>query len=252
MENPGLQIRHLGTRYGRRGALRDVSLDLRRGEIVGLLGPNGAGKSTTIGMLSGFLTPTSGEILWEGRSIFADLAGWRRQIGVVLEDLALFDYLTVGEHLRLVGRLAGLGPGETGKRAAELLDFLQLQDHEETIAAEASHGTRKKLALALGLLHSPRVLLLDEATNGIDAVTVSRVKTLLRKLAERGVTILMSSHVLDALEAVVHRCVILDRGAVCLDRTLEELRGSGRSLEEVYTSTILGTARAESELSWVQ
>ena len=252
MDDTQLEIRRLGKRYGSREAVKDVSFQVRPGEIVGLLGPNGAGKSTTIGILSGFLAPTRGDVLWDGRSIFARIAAWRRQIGVVLEDLSLFEYLTVAEHLRLVGALGGLSPRETERRAQELLDFLQMDEHAETVAAEASHGTRKKLALALCLLHSPRVLLLDEATNGIDAVSVSRVKTLLRRLASNGAAIIMSSHVLDVMEAVVSRCVILSRGTISLDSSIDEVRRSGRSLEQVYTQTILGSNAAGPELSWVR
>ncbi len=246
-----LEIHHLCKRYGSRSAVSDLSLRVQPGEIVGLLGPNGAGKSTTIGILSGFLTPTSGDILWDGHSIFPRIAAWRRQIGVVLEELSLFEYRTVAEHLRLVGRLGGLGARETERRTGELLEFLQMTEHAGTVAAEASHGTRKKLALALCLLHSPRVLLLDEATNGIDAVTVSRVKALLRTLASRGVAILMSSHVLDAIEAIASRCVILREGKLALDQSVADIRQSGQSLEQVYTTAILGSEPAAPELSWV-
>ncbi len=250
MEESHLELRGLCKSYGRREAVRELSLSVRPGEVVGLLGPNGAGKSTTIAMLTGFLTPTDGDILWDGRSIFSQLPQWRKQIGVVLEDLSLL-YLTVREHLLLVGQLAGFGLRETEKRTEELLTFFQLDEHAGTVAAEASHGTRKKLAFALALIHSPRVLLLDEATNGIDAVTVSRIKALLKKLASNGTAIILSSHVLDSIESIIGRCVILTNGRISLDTPLAEIRGSGRSLEEVYTTTLLGSDRVKPELSWV-
>jgi ABC-2 type transport system ATP-binding protein len=251
MENSFLELRGLSKSYGRREAVRGVSLRIAPGEIIGLLGPNGAGKSTTISMLTGLLTPTGGDILWKGRSIFTCMPLWRAQLGVVLEDLSLFEYLSVREHMRLVGQLAGLSPIETERRTDELLGFFQFDENADTVAAEASHGTRKKLAFALGLIHSPRVLLLDEATNGIDAVTVSRLKILLKKLASRGVTVIMSSHVLDSAETVIERCVIVDKGRIALDSSMADIGTSGRSLEEVYTATILGPHFAPPELSWV-
>jgi ABC-2 type transport system ATP-binding protein len=176
---------------------------------------------------------------------------WRRSIGAVLEELSLFEYLTVREHLVLTGRLAGLDAGETERRVEELLDFFDLADHAGTVASEASQGTRKKLAFALGLVHSPSLLLLDEAFNGIDAVTVSRVKGLLSRLAGRGVTVIMSSHILDSAQTVIQRCVIVDRGALILDASMESILRAGRSLEQVYTEAISGASRPLPELSWV-
>lgn len=155
------------------------------------------------------------------------------------------------EHLRLVGQLAGLSPVETERRTDELLGFFQFDENADTVAAEASHGTRKKLAFALALIHSPRVLLLDEATNGIDAVTVSRLKILLKTLASRGVTVIMSSHVLDSAETVIQRCVIVDKGKIALDSSMADIGTSGKSLEEMYTAAILGPHGAAPELSWV-
>jgi ABC-2 type transport system ATP-binding protein len=248
---PFIALESLSKSYGRNPAVRDISLAIPRGEIVGLLGPNGAGKSTTISMLTGLLTPSSGEILWEGSSIFARMREWRRALGVVLEDLSLFEYLSIREHLHLSARLAGLDEKETARRADELIDFFQLRGFEQTLASEASQGTRKKLAFALGLVHAPRVLLLDEALNGIDAVTVSRIKELLRKLARQGITIIISSHVLDSVETVIDRCVIVDAGRIARDSTMEAIRATGRSLEQAYTETLLGAQAAAPDLSWL-
>lgn len=248
MVTPCLEARGLVKQYGRREAVRGISFSVARGEVLGLLGPNGAGKSTTISMLTGLLSPTAGDILWEGASIFGRIAEWRRSIGVVLEDPSLFEYLTVAETLRFVGGLAGIDAPETEKRTGELLSFLDLEDHADTPAVEASHGTRRKLAFALGILHAPRVLLLDEALNGVDALTVGRIKRLLKRLAAGGAAIVISSHVLDAAETLIDRCIIVDKGRAALDTTMDEVRRSGGSLEEVYTAAIGG--RAEPPLSW--
>ncbi len=251
MQSPCIELHELTRSYGKRQAVRGISLAIGRGEIVGLLGPNGAGKSTTISMLTGLLSPTSGDILWEGGSIFTRMRDWRRAIGVVLEDLSLFEYLSVREHLDLTARLAGLDASEASRRTEELIEFFQLGDSADTVASEASQGTRQKLAFALGLVHSPRVLLLDEAMNGIDAVTVHHIKALLRRLAAAGTTVLLSSHVLDSAETLIDRCVIVNRGVVALDAPMADIRASGRTLEQAYTETLQDGRAAPPPLSWV-
>jgi ABC-2 type transport system ATP-binding protein len=245
-----VQLRDLVKNYGRTKAVHGISLRIGSGEIVGLLGPNGAGKSTTISMLAGLLAPTSGDILLDGTSMLARMPEWRRRIGVVLEELALFEYLSVREHLTFLGRLYGLSPAETERRTGELLDFFQLGEFAQTIAAEASQGTRKKLAIALALIHSPRFLLLDEALNGVDAVVVRDLKELLRRLAARGAAIVLSSHVLDAVETLVNRCVIVVQGRIARDEPISAIRASGKPLEEIYTETVRGGGGRAPALSW--
>jgi ABC-2 type transport system ATP-binding protein len=245
-----LELKALAKSYGRTEAVRGISVAFRGGEIAGLLGPNGAGKSTTISMLAGLLSPSSGDILLDGASVLGRLPGWRRQVGVVLEELALFEYLTVEEHLALMGRLYGLSAAETGRRAGELLEFFQLGPFAATVAREASHGTRKKLAFALALLHSPRLLLLDEALNGIDAVVVRDIKLLLARLAGRGAIVLISSHVLDAVETLVDRSLIIAGGAIVRDDPIGAVRASGRTLEELYTATVRPGGQPAPDLAW--
>ena len=150
-----------------------------------------------------------------------------------------------------ISRLGWRDWTKKNRPGGELIDLFQLRGFEETLASEASQGTRKKLAFALSLVHSPRILLLDEALNGIDAVTVSRIKGLLRRLAQRGMTIIISSHVLDSVETIIDRCVIVDAGRVALDTPMEAIRASGRSLEQVYTRTI-GVPDAVPVLSWLE
>jgi len=249
MEAPFIELRALAKQYGRREAVRGISLAARRGEVVGLLGPNGAGKSTLIGMMTGLLVPTGGGVYWEGRPIQERMVAWRRSLGVVLEDLSLFEYLTITENMRFVARLGGLDAAEGERRIVDLLAFLDLDDAAATPAVEASQGTRRKLAFALAVLRSPRVLLLDEALNGVDALTASRIKALLKRLAAGGVTVFLSSHVLDALETLVERCVIVHRGAVALDTAMAAVRASGTTLEQLYTS-VVAADRAAPGLPW--
>ena len=250
MAAPLVELRALARQYGKREAVRGISLSLHRGEIVGLLGPNGAGKSTLIGMLTGLLAPSAGEILWEGRPITEHRAEWRRSLGVVLEDLSLFEYLTVRENIQLVATLYGLPTAEATARSASLLDFLDLNPHAGTPAGEASQGTRRKLAFALAILHAPRILLLDEALNGVDALTAARIKDLLRRAAASGVTVVLSSHVLDAVESVVDRCVIMHQGIVVRDAPMAEIHPGGRTLEQVYTAAVAGNVPAV-VLPWI-
>jgi ABC-type multidrug transport system ATPase subunit len=251
MTDASLQLMNLSKSYGARAAVCGISLDVRRGEILGLLGPNGAGKSTTINMLTGFLKPTSGDVLWNERSIFRGLDEWRRTIGVVLEDLSLFEYLTVEEHFALAGTLYGLSRAETERRAAELIEFLMLNGAEDTVAREASQGTRKKLAFGLGIIHRPEFLFLDEALNGIDALVVKDIKEILKRMSSRGMTVILSSHVLDAAENLIDRCVIISAGSVALDTPMTAIKAAGKSLEVTYAEIVRGNAESVPELSWL-
>jgi ABC-2 type transport system ATP-binding protein len=252
MAEPCLSLKELSKSFGPRAAVRGLSLDFARGEIVGLLGPNGAGKSTTINIMSGFLKPTSGKVLWAGRPIHNLLDEWRRAIGVVLEDLSLFEHLTAREHISLVGRMYGLSQKETMRRAAELLEFLMLEDSADTQAREASQGTRKKLAFGLGIIHGPRFLFLDEALNGIDALVVKDIKGLLKRMSEgSGTTIILSSHVLDTAESLIDRCVMIKDGAVALDSSMEKIKASGKSLEKTYAEVMRGAEKEPRGLTWV-
>jgi ABC-2 type transport system ATP-binding protein len=251
MADTCLRLKELVKNFGKRAAVRGISLEIQGGRILGLLGPNGAGKSTTINMAAGFLRPTSGDILWDERPIAGNIRGWRRVIGVVLEELSLFEYLTVREHFLLMGRLYGLSAAESAKRADELEDFLRLGGHAETIAREASVGTRKKLAFGLGVLHSPKFLFLDEALNGIDALVVKDVKDLLRKMARRGTAVVLSSHVLDAAETLIDACVIITDGSIAFDGTMEDIGKTGRSLEETYADVCDSERRIRREPSWI-
>jgi ABC-type multidrug transport system ATPase subunit len=244
-----IEMREVWKSYGRREAVRGVSLAIERGEILGLLGPNGAGKSTLVGMLSGFLSPSTGEILWEGRALATRLPAWRRALGMVLEDLSLFEFLTVEENIRFVARLAGIDDAESDRRCSELLAFLDMEDHAGTPAVEASQGTRVKLAFALAIVARPRILLLDEALNGIDALTASRLASLLRRLATAGASIVISSHALDTVQNLADRFVIIHRGKVVSDSPMTAIRASGQRLEDVYTS-IVSEGRVLPGLTW--
>src|ERR1044072_1348406 len=189
-------------------AVRNLSLQVPKGTIFGFLGPNGSGKSTTLKMLTGLLTPTAGDALICGISLLTTPLEVKRKIGVLPEDLALFTALTIWEHLTMSGSVYGLSRQETERRAQQLLNFLDLWHSRHTYVEQASYGMKKKCSLALALLHNPQVLFLDEPFEGIDPVSSRRIKDLLLKMASKGVTIFLTSHILEVVERLVQSFAI--------------------------------------------
>ena len=238
MSDAYLEIRELSRSFGSVEAVKGLSFSVGAGEIVGLLGPNGAGKSTTMKMLAGFLSPTAGDVMVRGRSIYAALPNWRRSIGAVLEDLFLMEYLSVREHLEFGGQLYGLSVAETNRRTSDLLQYLSLERQAETLVADASHGTRKKLSIALSLIHSPSFLVLDEALSGVDAVSRRDIRELLRNKVDRGSAVVLSSHELSDIESFVDRVLIIDEGRLAREERVADIVASGSSAEAVYIDTV--------------
>jgi ABC-2 type transport system ATP-binding protein len=226
-----------------------------RGRFFGFLGPNGAGKSTTIKMLTGLLRPTGGEIVIEGHPLEKDLLEVKRLIGILPEELPLYERLTGEEYLHFAGRMYGLSPEETRRRTDELLAFLSLEEDRGKLIVDYSQGMKKKTALAAALIHSPRVLFLDEPLNGIDPVSGRVVTDLLRRLARKGVTMFFTSHVLDVAERLCDEVAIIDRGRLVAQGTLEEIRaqrevGQDATLEDVFLKLVAADVRRE-DLSWI-
>lgn len=246
------------------GLLAVDRIDLRvgAGQFFGFLGPNGAGKSTTIRMLTGLLAPTAGRIEILGRDPAEDPVAVKRQIGVVPEGLALFDRLTGPEYLSFAGRMYGLDRATAAERGAELLELTELADRPRTQIGEYSHGMRKKLAMAAAVIHGPRVLFLDEPFEGVDAVAAVTLKGLLNRMIAGGVTIFLTSHVLEIVERLCSHVAIIHKGQLVAQGSIEELRdgvearmghtGEKLKLEEIFLETVGGTrAAAERELSWL-
>jgi len=236
-------------------AVDRVSFRVERGRFFGFLGPNGAGKSTTIRMLTGLLRPTAGDAVIEGSRLSEDLLGVKRLIGVLTEDLALYERLSGEEHLLFAARMYGLSRAEAKRRADELLEFLSLADERGKLVVDYSLGMRKKLALACALVHSPRVLFLDEALNGIDPVSGRVVTDLLQRLAARGVTLFFTSHVLDVVERLCDEVAIIDRGRIVAQGSLAQIReqramGRDASLEDVFLKLVDADVRRE-DLTWI-
>jgi ABC-2 type transport system ATP-binding protein len=236
-------------------AVDGISLRVARGRFFGFLGPNGAGKSTTIKMLTGLLRPTAGEAAILGHSLRSDLLPIKRIIGVLPEELPLYERLTGEEYLHFAGRMYGLSRAETRKRTDELLEFLSLTEERGKLIVDYSQGMKKKVALAAALIHSPRVLFLDEPLNGIDPVSGRVVTDLLRRLASKGVTLFFTSHVLDVVERLCDEVAVIDRGRIVAQGTLDQIRaqretGQDATLENAFLKLVAADVQRE-ELSWI-
>jgi ABC-2 type transport system ATP-binding protein len=254
-ESHALVVEGLTKVFREQTAVDHVSFRVARGRFFGFLGPNGAGKSTTIRMLTGLLRPTSGDAVVEGARLSLDLLGVKRRIGVLTEDLALYERLTGEEHLLFAARMHRIQRDEARRRTEELLEFLLLADERSKLVVDYSLGMRKKLALACALVHNPQVLFLDEPLNGIDPVSGRVVMDLLQRLARKGVTIFFTSHVLDVVERLCDEVAIIDRGRIVAQGSLDQIRSQralagDASLEDVFLKLVEADVR-RGDLSWI-
>lgn len=250
-----IRVEGLTKVFRKKPAVDGLTFQVARGRFFGFLGPNGAGKSTTIKMLTGLLRPTSGEAWIEGLRLGDDLLAVKRAIGVLPEELPLYERLTGEEYLHFAGRMYGLPRGETRRRTEELLEFLSLAEDRGKLVVDYSQGMRKKLALAAALIHSPKVLFLDEPLNGIDPISGRVVTDLLRRLADKGTTLFFTSHVLDVVERLCDEVAVIDRGRIVAQGSLAEIRaarevGEDASLEDVFLKLIAADVRRD-DLSWI-
>ena len=250
----------LTRRFGDFTAVDNVNLRVAPGQFYGFLGPNGAGKSTTIKMLTGLMAPTSGRMQILGLDLSTNLTEVKRQVGVVPEGMALFGRLTGAEYLNFVGRMYGLGRAVAAQRAAELLDFMDLSAKPKALVTDYSHGMQKKLALAAAVIHTPKILFLDEPFEGVDAVASGTLKTMLQGMIARGVTIFLTSHVLEIVERLCTHVGIINNGRLVAQGSLDELRsgvtagganGEKTTLEQFFLQTVGGSHRDAQELSWL-
>ena len=244
-----IETTNLSKKFGDFVAVHNLNLDVPKGVIFGLLGPNGSGKSTTVKMLTGILKPSAGDALIDGSWILKSPLAIKRKIGVLPEDLALFDSMTIWEHLKLCGPIYGLSRSETDARAEQLLNYLDLWSDRHAFVEQASFGMKKKCALAMALIHNPRVLFLDEPFEGIDPVASRSIKDLLILMSKKGITILLTSHILEVVERLVSAFAVMVQGEIAVSQTLEETFRSGRSLEEIYFQYV--ERRAVEDFEWI-
>jgi len=235
-----LELEHLYRSYRGIPAIQDVSFRVAPGEIVGFLGPNGAGKSTTVKIITGLLRPNEGRVLFEGRDIARDMPGFRASFGYVPEEAHLYNYMSGLEYLQLVGRLRGLGEAIIEAKATRLLGLLNLESWQHSPISSYSKGMRQRVLIAAALLHDPKLLIFDEPLSGLDVVSGRLFKDLLELLAAEGKAILYISHVLEVVERVCSRVIVIAKGRVLADARPDDLTKlmSLPNLERVFAQLV--------------
>ena len=231
-----LELRGVSKRFSGIVAVDGASFTVRKGEVTGYLGPNGSGKSTTMKMITGLVEMTSGEILFDGIRIDRDPIAHKRRMGYVPEEPHLYPHLSGLEFLTMVGQLRGLDRRPTAERIDGLLHLFSLHGDRHVVISSYSKGMRQKVLLAAALLHNPDLILLDEPFSGLDVATGLVLRSLIQELAARGKVILFSSHELETVERVCSRVVILHRGKVVADDSIERLRSlmALPTLEQIF------------------
>lgn len=234
----------LTRRFGEFVAVDAATFEIPSGSVCAVLGPNGAGKSTLVKMLTGLLDPSAGS----GKVCGCDIrdSKLRSIVGVLPENLALFDALTVAEHLELTGAVFGVERAEIARRADQLLRVLRLEHGRDTFIGECSYGMKKKTALAAALLPNPRALFLDEPFEGIDPVTSEAIRVQLRAVAKRGITVLLTSHILSMVDRVADHIVMIRQGKIVWNSPIAELP---RGVEELYFDLV--ESAATEDLAWL-
>ena len=235
-----LEIQGLTKYYRNTPVVNDVSFAVRPGEVTGYLGPNGSGKSTTVKIITALIEPSRGRVLLDGRDIRDDLIAFRRRLGYVPEEAILYAYMTGLEYLQLMGRLRGMPLEVVDRRANDLLELFSLHPHRHAPIANYSKGMKQRVLISAALMHDPDVLILDEPLSGIDVSSAQLFKHLLTELARQGKIILYISHVLEVVERVCARVVILYRGKVMANDSVENLRKlmNVPSLEEIFSQLV--------------
>ncbi len=247
MEDEKIRVESLTRYYGKFLALDGVSFSVPAGQVCGYLGPNGAGKTTTIKILTGLIRPTKGRARVAGFDLVQTPLEAKKRIGFVPESGALYEKLTPSEYLRMVGELRKMEPDLLSSRIEKFLQLFGLSEHKDQRMDTFSKGMKQKVLLSGAMLHDPDVLFLDEPLNGLDANTALLVKELIRNMAARGKTIFYSSHIMEVVEKVCDRIIILDKGRIAADGSIEELRAMTResSLEEVFSQVTHSEDMAE-------
>lgn len=236
MENmPLISLRNVSKQYGDKTVLQDINLDIYPGQIIGYIGPNGAGKSTTVKILTGVIQDYTGQVLLNGRDIREDIMSLKQMMGYVPELADLYDLLTPNEYLHFVGALYQLPDELIKERSVKILESFGLLEHLDQRMDSFSKGMRQKVLLTSGLLHNPSIVILDEPMSGLDANAVIVVKEVLQMLKQEGKTIFYCSHMMDVVEKVSDRIVLIDKGKVIANDTIDVLRqGTDDSLERIF------------------
>jgi ABC-2 type transport system ATP-binding protein len=235
-----LEIQNLSKHYRGIPAVDNVSFSVAAGEVVGYLGPNGSGKSTTVKIITGIVQANKGRVLFEGHDIQDDMQGFRTALGYVPEEAHVYTHLSGLEYLQLVGRLRGMEERPLEQRANHLLELLWLRSSRYSPISSYSKGMKQRVLLAAALLHNPRVLVFDEPLSGLDVVSARLFKDLLHELAKEGKAILYISHVLEVVEKVCDRVIVLSKGKILADASPSELTSLMKlsNLENVFAQLV--------------
>ena len=233
---PIISISKLSKTYGDKQVLKDITLEIYPGQIIGYIGPNGAGKSTTVKILTGIIQDYTGEITVSGKNLRENILDVKKIIGYIPELAELYDLLTPREYLTFIGKLYHLPDRLIEDRATKMLDSFSLLANMDQRMDSFSKGMRQKVLLTAGLLHNPSIVILDEPLSGLDANAVILVKELLQVLKQEGKTIFYCSHMMDVVERVSDRIVLIDKGEIIANGTISELRmNTGDSLEQIFS-----------------
>jgi len=236
-----LELRRVSKLYSSIPAVKDVSFCALPGEVTGYLGPNGSGKSTTMKMITGLIEPSEGEILFGGTTISRDRIRYRQRFGYVPEEPQVYPHLTGAEYLQMVCDLRGLSDTRSKTKIERLLKLFSLHEDRDVAMSSYSKGMRQKILLAAALAHNPDLILLDEPFSGLDVGSALVLRDLIKNLAARGKTVLLSSHEMDTIERVCSRVIILSKGRIVADDSIEQLRTlmSLPTLERVFSQLAL-------------
>jgi ABC-2 type transport system ATP-binding protein len=247
---PALEFARLFKKFGDTVAVDHIDLEVPAGSFFGLVGPNGAGKTTSLSMATGLLRPDDGTVRIFGRDVWADPVGAKALIGVLPDGMALPDRLTGREILRYLGLLRGMPRDVVEQRAAELLRVLELDQAEGTAVVDYSTGMRKKITLATALLHSPKLLLLDEPFEAVDPVSAATIRTILQRFVAAGGSVIFSSHVMALVERLCDQVAVIAHGKVVAAGSLDEVRG-GQSLEDAFVDIVGAHTGGGEGLAWL-
>jgi ABC-2 type transport system ATP-binding protein len=232
-------IEQLVKRYGSFTAVDGVTLDVKPGEIHGFLGPNGAGKTTTLRMIAGLLQPTSGRITVNGHDLARDAESAKASMGFIPDRPFIYEKLTAGEFLTFHGGLYGIDGTGIGDRVREMLDVFELRRWENELIESFSHGMKQRLVMCAAFLHRPRAVAVDEPMVGLDPRGARLIKDVFRRMSERGVALLMSTHTLEVAQEMCHRISIIQKGKIIASGTVDEVRRMAGDTGDHLTSVFL-------------
>jgi ABC-2 type transport system ATP-binding protein len=246
-----LSLRKLHKAFGPKTAVDNLSLDVPAASLFGVVGPNGAGKTTTLRMATGLLRPDGGSAAIDGTDVWTDPVRAKQRVGVLPEDLALFERLTGRQLLEYTGLLRSLPADVVAQRSGQLLSVLGLEDAAGALVADYSHGMRKKITLAAALLHGPSLLVLDEPFEGIDPLSARTIRSVLDRHLANGGTVVLSSHVMELVERLCDHIAVLHVGRLVAAGPIQAVRGAHPTLEDAFVALVGGGDAGEADLGWL-